>query len=162
MSDIIYMKAALEQARCGLLRGEPPFGAVIVSPDGEIVVRSHDRVIEHGDMSSHAETLGVREACRILGSCDLKGYQVVTTVEPCAMCFTTAWLNGITRIVFGATMLNIDDLTGGQQREMCLSVEEMNARSGELIQLESGLLRDECIAIFREYTYPVTKSSSRP
>ncbi|MEM9443769.1 MAG: nucleoside deaminase [Verrucomicrobiota bacterium] len=154
MNEEVWMKEALNEAQKGLICGEPPFGCLVVSPAGDIVVRSHDRVISDGDMSSHAETIAVRETCRIEGTCQLAGYQLVTTVEPCAMCFTTAWLNGITRIVYGATMQEIYEMTGGQQREMPIPVEEMNKRSGNTVELVSGIRREECIGIFQAYQFP--------
>ena len=138
----------------GLESGEPPFGCVIVDPSGEIVVRNHDRVIQHGDMSSHSETLAVREAIGSVETQNLTDYQLISTIEPCAMCFTTAWLNRISRIVFGATMEDVYYITQQKQREMTITASEMNHRSGNTIELVGGVLANDCKNIFKSYQFP--------
>ena len=148
------MREALHEARVGLESGEPPFGCVIVDPSGEIVVRNHDRVIQHGDMSSHAETLAVREAIGSVETDNLSDYQLISTIEPCAMCFTTAWLNRISRIVFGATMEDVYHITLQKQREMTITASEMNHRSGNTIELVGGVLANDCKNIFKSYQFP--------
>ena len=148
------MREALHEARVGLESGEPPFGCVIVDPSGEIVVRNHDRVIQHGDMSSHAETLAVREAIGLVETNNLTDYQLISTIEPCAMCFTTAWLNRISRIVFGATMEDVYYITQQKQREMTITASEMNHRSGNTIELVGGVLANDCKNIFKSYQFP--------
>lgn len=148
------MREALHEARVGLESGEPPFGCVIVDPSGEIVVRNHDRVIQHGDMSSHAETLAVREAIGSVETDNLTDYQLISTIEPCAMCFTTAWLNRISRIVFGATMEDVYYITQQKQREMTITASEMNRRSGNTIELVGGVLANDCKNIFKHYQFP--------
>ena len=148
------MSEALHEARAGLKTGEPPFGCVIVNPSGEIVVRNHDRVIQHGDMSSHAETLAVREAIGLVDTQNLTDYQLISTIEPCAMCFTTAWLNRISRIVFGATMEDVYDITQQKQREMPITASEMNHRSGNRMELVGGVLANDCKNIFKSYQFP--------
>ena len=148
------MREALHEARVGLESGEPPFGCVIVDPSGEILVRNHDRVIQHGDMSSHAETLAVREAIGLVETNNLTDYQLISTIEPCAMCFTTAWLNRISRIVFGATMEDVYYITQQKQREMTITASEMNHRSGNTIELIGGILANDCKNIFKHYQFP--------
>ena len=148
------MREALHEARVGLESGEPPFGCVIVDPSGEIVVRNHDRVIQHGDMSSHAENLAVREAIGSVETQNLTDYQLISTIEPCAMCFTTAWLNRISRIVFGATMEDVYYITQQKQREMTITASEMNHRSGNTIELVGGVLANDCKNIFKSYQFP--------
>ena len=148
------MRVALHEARVGLESGEPPFGCVIVEPSGEILVRNHDRVIQRGDMSSHAETLAVREATGLVETDNLTDYQLISTIEPCAMCFTTAWLNRISRIVYGATMQDVYDITQQKQREMTITASEMNHRSGNTIELLGGVLASDCKNIFKSYQFP--------
>ena len=150
----LWMREALQEARVGLVSGEPPFGCVIVDPSGEIVVRNHDRVIQHGDMSSHAETLAVREAIGSVETDNLTDYQLISTIEPCAMCFTTAWLNRISRIVFGATMEDVYQITQQKQREMTITAAEMNQRRGNTIELVGGILANDCKNIFKHYQFP--------
>lgn len=67
------------------------------------------------------------------------------------MCFTSAWLARISRLLFGATMAEISVATGGAQRELAVPAAQMNALSSEPIELTGSILRDECIALFEHF-----------
>jgi tRNA(Arg) A34 adenosine deaminase TadA len=142
-----WMRLALEQAVSARARGEPPFGAVVVDGQDNVVATDHDRVNEHADMSAHAEVLAVRAACVTLGP-DLRGCTLYTTCEPCPMCYGTAWLARVDAIVFGTTMARVAELTGAAQRELRIPVETMNSLSGEPLELLGGVLADECLRLF--------------
>lgn len=148
-----YMKAALQQAQLALESSEPPFGCVLINEKGEICLSDHDRIKELQDMSAHGETLILKRACRELNIDSLAGYTLFTTVEPCAMCFTTGWLNGLSKIVFGASMQDIDNVTDGSQKEVLITCSEVNKRSGNKIVITGGILKSEAIEIFSRYAY---------
>jgi tRNA(Arg) A34 adenosine deaminase TadA len=141
------MRAAIEVAREGAQHGEPPFGAVIVDAAGGEIVRNHDRVVACRDWTRHAETDAVRAACSRRGP-SLGGCTLVTTCEPCPMCFTAAWLAGVDRLVFGCTMADVARVTRGAQIELAVPAADMNARSGRPMTLCGGVLADECLALF--------------
>jgi tRNA(Arg) A34 adenosine deaminase TadA len=117
MNHVAMMRMALEEAQVGVNSGEPPFGAVVFDPGGRVIATAHDTVSSHHDMTRHAETDVVRLAVARAGA-DLSGCTLVTTVEPCPMCFTAAWLSKIACIVFGTTMTAVSKATGGEQREV--------------------------------------------
>jgi tRNA(Arg) A34 adenosine deaminase TadA len=144
-----YMRLALALAEKATRHGEPPFGALVVAPDGDVVADSTDRVVAEADMTWHAEVNVVRLASRALGP-DLTGCTLYTTVEPCPMCFTSAWLARVSRVVFGCTMDAVDSVTLGQQRELRIPASEVNARSGEPIELLGGVLAEACLKLFEE------------
>src|SRR2546427_13159770 len=56
-----FMRAALEEARRGLLAGEVPVGAVVVQ-DGAIVARGHNAPIALNDPTAPGEGLALRGA----------------------------------------------------------------------------------------------------
>src|SRR2546425_10253413 len=95
------MRAALEEARRGLLAGEVPVGAVVVQ-DGAIVGRAHNAPIALNDPTAHGEVLALREAGRKLGNYRLTGATLYVTVEPCAMCCGAALHARLARVVYGA------------------------------------------------------------
>jgi tRNA(Arg) A34 adenosine deaminase TadA len=144
-----YMRLALALTERAARNGEPPFGALVVGPDGDVVADSTDRVVAEADMTRHAEVNVVRIACRAMGP-DLTGCTLYTTVEPCPMCFTSAWLARVSRVVFGCTMDAVDSVTLGQQRELRIPASEVNARSGEPIELLGGVLAEACLKQFEE------------
>lgn len=104
-----YMDIALEEARAAGKRGEVPVGAVIVSPEGEVVARAGNRTRELCDPSGHAEVLAIREACAAVGSERLPGHDLYVTLEPCPMCASLISQARIARVYYGAA----DPKSGG-------------------------------------------------
>ncbi|MDP9012258.1 MAG: nucleoside deaminase [Pseudomonadota bacterium] len=147
------MQQAIEVARQSAAAGEPPFGAIIVGPTGERVAALGDQVRMFRDMTRHAEIEIVRIAIAVRGP-DLRGCSLVTTVEPCPMCFTAAWLARITRIVYGATMSAVAAATDGAQREVIVPVEQMNAASGNQIEVIGGIHGHACLSLFSPSAIP--------
>src|SRR5258708_28681772 len=85
------MQRALDVARNGAAVGEPPFGAILVGSSGELVATLSDQVRSFRDFTRHAEIEIVRMAVAARGP-DLRGFTLITTVEPCPLGFTAASL----------------------------------------------------------------------
>ena len=146
-TDQDFMLQALSIASRAQAEGEPPFGALLVAQSGIIVAGASDEVRGGRDLSLHAEVNVVRRACQMLGP-DLSGSTLYTTVEPCPMCFTAAWLARVGRIVFGTTMDSVFHATGGAQRELRVPAARLNELSGEPLILQGGLLAQRCLLPF--------------
>ncbi|PZX10435.1 nucleoside deaminase [Celeribacter halophilus] len=97
-----YMDEALQEARLAEARGEVPVGAVVVSPEGEIVGRGGNRTREDRDPTAHAEIVALRAACRAVGQDRLSGYDLYVTLEPCPMCAAAISHARIRRLYYGA------------------------------------------------------------
>ncbi|GAA0690660.1 nucleoside deaminase [Kitasatospora atroaurantiaca] len=92
------LAVAVEEARAGLAEGGIPIGAALFGPDGEVLGRGHNRRVQDGDPSMHAETAAFRAAGR------LRGYgrtTMVTTLSPCWYCSGLVRQFGIGRVVVG-------------------------------------------------------------
>lgn len=63
LDDVTFMGMALQEARLGLRKGEPPFGALLVDCEGLVIGRAHETVVQDKDMTSHAEIMAVKKAC---------------------------------------------------------------------------------------------------
>jgi tRNA(Arg) A34 adenosine deaminase TadA len=96
------MDEALKEARLAESRGEVPVGAVVVSPEGEIVGRGGNRTREDRDPTAHAEIVALRAACRAVGQDRLSGYDLYVTLEPCPMCAAAISHARIRRLYYGA------------------------------------------------------------
>ncbi len=97
-----HMALALDQARAAADRGEVPVGAVVVSPDGQVVAAAGNRTRELSDPTAHAEILAIRQACRAAGSERLPGHDMWVTLEPCPMCAAAISAARIGRLYYGA------------------------------------------------------------
>jgi len=96
------MDEALELARAAAALGEVPVGAVVVSAEGRVLGRGHNRREIDQDPLAHAEILALREAARTSGSWRLEGATLFVTLEPCAMCAGAIVLARVERLVYGA------------------------------------------------------------
>ena len=92
----------MEEAKAAAGRGEVPVGAALVGPDGAVIARDGNRVLELLDPTAHAELLVIRAAARHLGSERLTGCHLYVTLEPCTMCAAAISLARLGRLYFGA------------------------------------------------------------
>ena len=76
-----------------------PFGAVVVK-DGRIVGEGANSVTTTNDPTAHAESVAIRDACRALGTYDLKDATIYTSCEPCPMCLTAVLWARLDRMVY--------------------------------------------------------------
>lgn len=102
MDDHDYMAMALAEAEAAAARGEVPVGAVLAGPDGAVLARAGNRIVEGKDPTAHAELLVLREGARALGNERLVGTTLYVTLEPCAMCAGAISLARVARLVFAA------------------------------------------------------------
>lgn len=102
MDDHDYIAMALEEAEKAGERGEVPVGAVLVGPDGVMLARTGNRIIELQDATAHAEVLALRKGGGALGNERLIGTTLYVTLEPCAMCAGAISLARVSRLVFAA------------------------------------------------------------
>jgi tRNA(adenine34) deaminase len=109
MTATTPMGRALAQAEAAAERGEVPVGAVILSPEGEVLAAAGNRVEELSDPSAHAELLALRAACTAAGRPRLDGCDLYVTLEPCPMCAHAISLARIRRLYYGAA----DPKSGG-------------------------------------------------
>jgi creatinine deaminase len=92
---------ALEEARQGLAEGGIPIGAALFDRDGTLLGRGHNRRVQDGDPSLHAETTAFRNAGRRRSYRDTI---MATTLAPCWYCSGLARQFGIGTIVVGESV----------------------------------------------------------
>ena len=77
------LQAALAEARAGLAEGGIPIGAALFDGQGNMLGRGHNRRVQNGDPSAHAETDAFRNAGRRAGYAECV---LVSTLAPCWYC----------------------------------------------------------------------------
>jgi len=92
------LDVALDEARAGLAEGGIPIGAALFAADGTLLGRGHNRRVQDGDPSMHAETAAFRAAGR---QRSYRGTTMVTTLSPCWYCSGLVRQFGISRVVVG-------------------------------------------------------------
>lgn len=97
-----FMSMALEQAELAYKAKEVPVGAVLVSPEGEVLSRQYNLKETHFNPTAHAEILALTEGAQKLSNWRLSGCTLYVTLEPCPMCLTAMVQARIKRCIFGA------------------------------------------------------------
>ncbi len=138
------MRAALLEAEAGAAAGEVPVGAVVVSPEGKILARAHNRPVSAKDPTAHAEILALRGAARKSGNYRLTGCRLVVTLEPCPMCAGAAVAARIAEIVYGAT-----DAKAGAVSTLYRIASD--ARLNHRAAVTPGVLAQECAALLTSF-----------
>lgn len=97
-----YMGLALEEAELAYRAQEVPVGAVLVSPEGDILSKQHNLKESHFNPTGHAEILALTESAKKLHNWRLSDCTLYVTLEPCPMCLTAMVQSRIRQCVFGA------------------------------------------------------------
>ena len=143
LSDIDYMRLALEQARLAALAGEVPIGAVVVYGE-KVIAAGHNFVLRGVDPTAHAEIVAMRAAALALGNYRLTGCTLYVTLEPCAMCSGAMIHARIDRLVYGAA----DPKAGA----VGSALEVLNHPSlNHQMLVTGGVLAEECGALLRDF-----------
>jgi creatinine deaminase len=128
-----FMKAAIEEARKGLVEGGIPIGAVLVI-DGKIVGRGHNRRVQKGSAVLHAEMDCLENAGRLQAG-DYRRSVLYSTLSPCDMCSGAVLLYRIPKVVIGENQT----FQGPE--------EYLRSRGVELVILNDA----ECIQMMRDF-----------
>jgi tRNA(adenine34) deaminase len=92
------MTLAGEAAR----RGDPPFGALLVSAQGEVVVMAANRQVSGNDPTAHAELELLRAAALAGYRPPFRGSTIVVNAEPCSMCASALVKAEVGHLIYGA------------------------------------------------------------
>jgi cytosine/creatinine deaminase len=92
------LAVAVAEAEAGLGEGGIPIGAALFAADGTLLGRGHNRRVQDGDPSMHAETAAFRAAGR---QRDYRSTIMVTTLSPCWYCSGLVRQFGIGTVVIG-------------------------------------------------------------
>jgi tRNA(adenine34) deaminase len=102
------MLEAITESRRSVAEGNGPTGCVIVK-NGKIVARGHNEEHSHSDPTAHAEIVTIRRLCAELGSKNLSGYILYSTLQPCGMCSVACLWANISTVVYGASRKNVSN-----------------------------------------------------
>ena len=138
------MKQALSEAEKGSSAGEVPVGAVLASPEGQIVAKAYNQPIALGDPTAHAEILAIRKAGLFFRNYRLNDTTLVVTLEPCLMCMGAAINARIARLVFGT----VDPKAGAAVSLYNLAEDK---RLNHKIEVVSGIMEEECRSLIQNF-----------
>ena len=147
MNDVEFMKIAIKEAKKAFEDGEAKGVGSLIVKDGEIIGMGHNTAKKNEDPTAHAEINAIREATLKLKSRRLDGCTLYTTCEPCPMCFSAAWWARISKLVYGASLVDVIKLGN---RQINVSSQFLNKNASYQMQITGGVLEEECLELFKE------------
>jgi cytosine deaminase len=118
---------AIQEARYGQVEGGIPIGAAMFRGNGELVSRGHNRRVQQGDPSMHAEIDAFRRGGRQTSYGDMI---MVTTLAPCWYC------SGLIR------QFRIGTVVVGQSRTFSGGIEWLRENGVNVIDLDNAECRE--------------------
>jgi len=149
LDHAFFLRRAFAVARQARANGNHPFGAVLVGPDGQVLLTCENGYWPDRDMTGHAERLLATLASRTLDPRKLARCSLYSSAEPCAMCAGAIYWVGIGRVVYGLSERRLKSMTGDHAENPtldlpCRTVFTAGQRTVEVI---GPLLEDEAAAL---------------
>ena len=143
------LRRAFEVARRAQARGNHPFGALLVGPDGEVLIESENGYLPDRDMTAHAERLLATAACRSYPQELLRQSTLYASAEPCAMCAGAAYWAGIGRVVYALSEARLKAITGNHPENPTLDLpcRTVFAAGQRPVEVIGPLIEDEAAAL---------------
>jgi len=129
-----------------------PFGAIVVEEKGGRLLGIGVNLVTAAELSmAHAEMVAISLAQSAIGNWNLSANgraQLVTSCEPCAMCFGAVPWSGVASIIWGARKEDAESAgfdEGDKPRDWAATLERRGIRT------QGGVLREEAAAVLQRY-----------
>lgn len=155
MTDNERMTFAIELARLNVIHGTGgPFGAAVFErASGKLIAAGVNLVVRSNCSHAHAEMLALAIAERSIFSYtlsrpDFPKYELVTSSEPCAMCFGAIIWSGVSRLVCGACKADAEEAGFDEGAKPERWIAELEKRG---IEVATGILRSDARKVLQLY-----------
>jgi tRNA(Arg) A34 adenosine deaminase TadA len=144
-TDEDLLRRAFDVAESALENGKHPFGAILVGPDGEVLLEAENGYLPDGDMTAHAERLLATAASKTFEPDELAECTLYSSAEPCAMCAGAIYWVGIGRVVYGLSEARLKTITGDHEENPTLDLpcRTVFASGQRKVEVIGPLLEDE-------------------
>ncbi|WAJ31541.1 nucleoside deaminase [Antarcticirhabdus aurantiaca] len=147
--ELDWLRHAIGLARQARARGDHPFGAVLLGPEGELLLEAMNSCGTEGDRTGHAERNLMSEATKRFDADFMKRRTMVTSAEPCAMCAGAAYWAGLGRVVYGLSEQALKDLIGPHPENLTMDLpcRDVFAAGQRDIEVRGPLLESEAAGV---------------
>jgi tRNA(Arg) A34 adenosine deaminase TadA len=130
-----------------------PFGAGVFDGQGKLIAPGMNLVESEQCSILHAEIVALALAQKILNRFDLGmggklKYELVSTTQPCAMCYGAIPWSGVSRLVCGARDEDAGSIGFDEGPKLKDWIGELEKRG---IEVQRDILRNEAAAVLRQY-----------
>ena len=142
--DLQNLKSAIAASRSARDKGNQPYGAILVSADGEVLLTAENTEVWSKDCTAHAETNLIRQASSRFPDDTLGGATIYASGEPCPMCSGSIYLSGVGRLVFALGQPRMDEIAGAGLQ---LRAADVLAHGTRQVIVEGPALEDEAAEV---------------
>ena len=144
-----FLRISFVVARAARQAGHHPFGAILVGPDGAVLMEQGNASASGGDMTAHAERVLMTRASRAHAPAILARCTMYTSAEPCAMCAGAAYWAGLGRVVYGLAERDLRTITGDHHENPTLDLpcRTVFAAGQRTVEVIGPLLVEEAAAL---------------
>jgi tRNA(Arg) A34 adenosine deaminase TadA len=152
-TDLKFLQRAIDVSRRSRANGNHPFGAILVSSAGEVLLEAENTVNTSKDATGHAETNLMRLASQKFSSDILATSTMYSSCEPCVMCAGAVYWTGVGRLVYALSESKLYELTGANPENptMHLECREVLARGQRNIEVLGPALEIEASAVHAQF-----------
>jgi tRNA(adenine34) deaminase len=145
-TDLTHLRTAIAASRKARDNGNAPYGAVLVSAQGEVLLTVENTEVHDKDCTAHAEINLVRQASPRFESDVLRGATIYASGEPCPRCAGSIYNSGIGRLVFALGQPRMYEIAGGTGG-LRLRASEVLAHGTPRVAVEGPALEDEAAEV---------------
>ncbi len=138
-----FLKVAISLAKEAKKKGNLPYGCVLASKEGQLLLTSQNTVVTDHNCLAHAELNLISVACKKYSHDFLKSCTIYTSDEPCPMCASAIYWSGIGKLTYGLSKSKFYSIAGRDDPDW---VFEMSARE----VLKKGKRKVEILGPFLE------------
>jgi tRNA(Arg) A34 adenosine deaminase TadA len=151
--DEKYLRQAIALSANSRASGNHPFGALLVSPDGEVLLTAENRGPSDNDATAHAERLLLTQASKTLSKEILSRATMYTSAEPCAMCAGAAYWVGIVKVVYALSETQLKAHIGPHPENLTMNLpcRIVFAAGQRSIDVVGPALENEALAIHKDF-----------
>jgi tRNA(Arg) A34 adenosine deaminase TadA len=147
--DEEHLLRAIELARLSRERGNHPFGSLLATASGDVLLEAENTVVTGRDITGHAELNLVRVAGMQLEPGVIEGATLYASTEPCAMCAGAIYWSGIERVVYALGADQLPRLLGDLSGEPTLNLpcREVFERGGRVVEVSGPHLPRQAASV---------------
>jgi tRNA(Arg) A34 adenosine deaminase TadA len=148
-SDEHYLRLTLDIARQARAAGHHPFGALLVGPDGAVLMQAGNAHGDAGDRTGHAERVLMTRASLAYPADFMARCTMYASAEPCAMCAGAAYWAGVGRVVYALSEHEMRGIIGPHPENLTMDLpcRVVLGAGQRRIEVVGPLLEDEARAV---------------
>lgn len=147
--DEPWVERVIALSRHALEHGNQPFGGLLVSAEGEVLLEGENTETTTGDVTGHAEINVVRQFDGSIDEAVLAGATLYASTEPCLMCCGSILMAGIRRVVYCLSADTIATRSGRSPRANRIDIHEALRRNGSDIEVIGPVAEDAAWEVVR-------------